>query len=218
MPVIKLRFMPLATVPVEQAQNAIAAALNGRSNTLRHRIEHNSVIRPELLPRYGELGIIPVLFGPYPLCNPFGPPPPAEYQAWEWPYRALFDANPGLPIAWHGDDPFFGRIRPLDDFYSLITRNEVGLDGQICEGQAWQQQHTITPKEALEMMTVNAAFALHRESEVGALTPNKYADLIILSANPLAGDPAAILEMDVLLTMVGGRVEFCAPDYAEICP
>lgn len=203
---------------VEQAQNAIGAALNGGPNTQRHRIEHNSVIRPELLARYGELGIIPVLFGPYPLCEPFGPPPPSEYQSWEWPYRALLDANPGLPIAWHGDDPFFGRIRPLDDLYSLVTRNEIGKDGQICEGQAWQAQHTITIEEALPMMTINAAYALFRDEEVGRLLAGKYADFIVLSDNPLRVDPQAIPQINVLLTVVGGRVEYCAPDQESICP
>ncbi len=203
---------------VEQAQNSIATALNGQPNKLRHRIEHNSVIRPDLLRRYGELGIIPVVFGPYPLCNPFGPPPPPQYQAWEWPYRVLIDANPGLPIAWHGDDPFFGRIRPLDDLYSLITRNEVGEDGQICAGQPWQQQHVVTVQEALEMMTINAAYALKRENEVGSMIPGKYADLIVLSDNPLIAHPSALLETEVLLTLVGGRVEYCAIGHEAICP
>jgi predicted amidohydrolase YtcJ len=36
---------------VEEAQNAIAFALNGQPNTYRHRIEHNATIRPELMPR-----------------------------------------------------------------------------------------------------------------------------------------------------------------------
>jgi predicted amidohydrolase YtcJ len=203
---------------IEQAQNAIATALDGEPNSLRHRIEHNSVIRPDLMPRYGEIGIIPVLFGPYPLCEPFGPPPPPEYQSWEWPYRALFDANPGLPIAWHGDDPFFGRIRPLDDLYSLITRNEIGKDGQLCEGQAWQDQHTLTATEALKMMTINAAYALARDEEVGMLTPGKYADLLILSDNPLEVDAEAIPQIEVWLTMVGGRVEFCHDSQQALCP
>ncbi len=203
---------------VEQAQNAIAAALDGEPNTLRHRIEHNSVIRPELTPRYGEIGIIPVLFGPYPLCEPFGPPPPPEYQSWEWPYRALFDANPGLPIAWHGDDPFFGRVRPLDDLYSLITRNEIGKDGQICTGQDWQARHILSVEEALSMMTINAAYALVRDAEVGSLTPGKYADLIILSDNPLQVDPETMPQMAVWLTMVGGGMEFCATDHEDLCP
>lgn len=203
---------------VEQAQNAIANALNGQPNSFRHRMEHNSVIRPELLSRYGEIGIIPVVFGLYPSCNPFGPPPPPEYQAWEWPTRALLDANPGLPVAWHGDDPFFGRIRPLDDLYSLLTRADVDAEGTICPAPDWHQAHTLTAAEALPMMTINAAYALFRDEEVGSLEPGKYADLIVLSGNPLTAVPDTLLEMDVLLTIVGGRVEFCAPDQEDLCP
>jgi predicted amidohydrolase YtcJ len=37
----------------------------------------------------------------------------------------------------------------------------------------------------------------------------KYADLIVLADNPLAIAPEALVTLDVQLTMVGGRVEFC---------
>lgn len=202
---------------VEQAQNAIAYALDGQPNRLRHRIDHNSVIRPELLSRYGEIGIIPVVFGLYPHCSTFGPPPPLAYQAWEWPTRALLEMNPGLPVAWHGDDPFFGRVRPLDDLYGLITRNDVDMDGNVCPAPDWHQAHTLTVADALPMMTINAAYALFRDEEVGSLEVGKYADLIVLPGNPLTAVPEALLEMDVLLTMVGGRVEYCTPDAADLC-
>lgn len=203
---------------VEQAQNAIATALGGQPNSYRHRIDHNSVIRPDLLPRYGEIGIIPVVFGLYPSCNPFGPPPPPEYQSWEWPTRALLDTNPGLPVAWHGDDPFFGRVRPLDDLYSLLTRADVDAEGAVCPAPDWHQAHTITAAEALPMMTINAAYALFRDEEVGSMAVGKYADLIVLPDNPLTVTPGALVTMDVLLTMVGGRVEFCAADHLDLCP
>lgn len=203
---------------IEQAQNGIAAALDDQPNTYRHRIDHNSVIRPDLLARYGKIGIVPVIFGPYPLCEPFGPPPPAEYQAWEWPWRALLEANPGLPVAWHGDDPFFGRVRPLDDLYGLVTRNEIGTEGQICTAPEWQQMHTLTVDQALPLMTINSAYALFRDTEVGSLEPGKYADLIILSDNPATAEPETILEINVWLTMVGGRVEYCAPNHEDVCP
>jgi predicted amidohydrolase YtcJ len=38
----------------------------------------------------------------------------------------------------------------------------------------------------------------------------KYADLIVLPDNPLAVAPERLVEMEVQLTMVGGRVAFCA--------
>jgi predicted amidohydrolase YtcJ len=194
---------------IAQAQTAIATALAGQPNIYRHRIEHNSVISPDLLPRYGEIGVIPVVFGMVAICNPFGPPPPTQYQAWEAPNRALLDANPGLPVAWHGDDPFFGRIRPLDDLFSLVTRADVDSDGNVCPAPDWLQTHAVTVEEALRMMTIHSAYALFRDEEVGSLVVGKYADLIVLSGNPLTNDPAKLLEMEVVLTMVGGRVEYC---------
>jgi predicted amidohydrolase YtcJ len=203
---------------VEQAQNAIAAALDGGSNVYRHRIEHNSVIRPELLPRYGEIGIVPVIFGLYPLCNPFGPPSPPEYRAWEWPYRDLLEANPGLPVAWHGDDPFFGRVRPLDDLYSLVTRVEIDAEGQVCQPPDWLAEQTISAADALPMMTRHAAYAMFREEEVGSLRPGKYADLIVLSGDPLSVSPETLPDLEVWLTMVGGRVEYCSPKQGWLCP
>ncbi len=203
---------------VEQAQKAIEAALGGEANILRHRIEHNAVIRPELLARYGEIGIVPVVFGLYPTCEPFGPPPPEAYQSWEWPWRALLEANPDLPVAWHGDDPYSGRVRPLDDLYSLLTRDGVGSDGSICPAPAWQKQHVITAEEALSMMTINAAYALFRDDEVGSLEAGKYADLIVLSDNPLAAVPEEIPGMAVWMTMVGGRPAFCATGQEAVCP
>jgi predicted amidohydrolase YtcJ len=51
---------------VEQAMNAIEAALKGRRNELRHRIEHNAVVRPEMAPRYGQIGILPTFSGRMP--------------------------------------------------------------------------------------------------------------------------------------------------------
>jgi predicted amidohydrolase YtcJ len=203
---------------VEQAQNSIAAVLNGGANDNRHRIDHNAVIRPDLMGRYGEIGIIPVIFGMLPICKPWDPFPPPEFQSWDHPNRALLEANPGLPIAWHGDDPFAGRVRPLDDLYSLVTRNDVGEEGQVCEPPAWHLAEAIPAAEALPMMTRNSAYALFRDEEVGSLSPGMYADLIVLSGNPLDVTPAQIKELEVWLTMVGGRVEYCAAGHETGCP
>ncbi|MFN2136003.1 MAG: amidohydrolase family protein, partial [Candidatus Promineifilaceae bacterium] len=125
---------------------------------------------------------------------------------------------PGLPVAWHSDDPFFGRVRLLDDLYSLVTRNEVGEDGRLCEAPSWQKQHTITAVEALHMMTTGAAYALFRDEEVGRLAPGYYADLIILSDNPLTINPKSIPEMNVWMTMAGGLTAHCAPGQESLCP
>lgn len=203
---------------VEQAQNAIELALAGLPNSHRHRIDHNSVVRPDLLSRYSDIGIVTVIFGTYPVCNPFGPPPPDEYEAWEWPWRALLEANPGLHIAWHGDDPWSGPISPIFELYTMVTRNDIGDDGQLCEPPDWLKNNTLTAAQVLPMMTIESAYALFRDEEVGSLKPGKFADLIVLSGNPLDAEPEAIREIEVWLTLVGGRVEYCAPGQARFCP
>lgn len=114
---------------IDNAQRAIAAALDGTPNTLRHRIDHNAIVTPELLPRYGEIGIVAVTFAYFPTCGE---------TAWTdfWKdygegWRALLDANPGAHIAWHGDDPFVTPLNPLLDLFSLATRKDVGPGGEL---------------------------------------------------------------------------------------
>jgi predicted amidohydrolase YtcJ len=58
--------------------------------------------------------------------------------------------------------------------------------------------------EALRAVTIDAAWQVHHEADRGSLEPGKLADLIVLSGDPL-GDPAAIRDIEVLETVVGGR-------------
>jgi predicted amidohydrolase YtcJ len=209
---------------IEQVQNAIAAALDGQPNTMRHRIEHNGVLRPDLMPRYSEIGIVPLIFGEYPMCVGSGAGRryryvvPVEYQTWEWPWRELLDANPGLPFAWHGDDPPIPPLDPIIDLYGFVTRGGIAEDGSICEPPDWFAANAITVEEALRIMTMGSAYALFRDEEVGSLEPGKLADLIVLSENPVTVNPDHIKDIKVLATMVGGRVEYCAPGHEILCP
>jgi predicted amidohydrolase YtcJ len=209
---------------IEQAQVAIAAALEGQPNSLRHRIEHNAVLRPDMMVRYSETGIIPVIFGNFPTCVKLGGSSkfryaiPVEYQTWEWPWRELLDANPGLPIAWHGDDPPLPPLDPIIDLYGFVTRREIAEDGSICEPPDWLAANTITVEEALRLMTMGSAYALFRDEEVGSLAPGKLADLIVLSENRVTVNPDRVKDIEVLMTMVGGRVEYCAGGHETLCP
>jgi predicted amidohydrolase YtcJ len=209
---------------VEQAQMAIAAAVDGQPNTLRHRIEHNAVLRPDMMGRYSEIGIVPLIFGRYGTCAKLGDTSkfkyvvPSEYQSWEWPWRELLDANPGLPIAWHGDDPPIPPLDPIVDLYSFVTRRDIAEDGSICEPPDWLAANAITVDEALRLMTMGSAYALFRDEEVGSVTPGKLADLIVLSENPVAVNPGRIKDLQVLMTMVGGLAEYCAPGHEILCP
>jgi predicted amidohydrolase YtcJ len=210
---------------IEEAQNAIQAALAGQPNTYRHRIEHNAVLRPELIPRYSQIGIIPVIFGAFPTCvytqntGQFKYITPPEYRNWEWPWRPLMDANPDLPIAWHADFPVYGTISPMVNLYGLVTRKSFAEDGvTICEPPDWAADDRLSVDESLPLMTRNSAYALFRDQEVGILKAGMYADMIILSENPLTVEADTLKDISVVMTMVGGKLEYCAEGNETLCP
>jgi hypothetical protein len=210
---------------VEQTQNAIAAALNGQPNTLRHRMDHNGVVRPELMSRYSEIGIVPVIFGAYATCirtagsTQFKYLLPESVGTWEWPWRQLLDANPGLPIAWHID---YGPNHNLNAMYILwgfMTRDAISEeDDSRCVAPDWLKGGAIRADEALPIMTINSAYALFMDDDVGSLEPGKLADMIILSADPLHAETDAVKDIQVLMTMIGGKVEHCAAGSEALCP
>ena len=214
---------------VENALDAIESVLAGAPNHLRHRIEHNMFIRPELMGRYGEVGAVPVIWGSE-ACyirntshrdsegrptHRWGGP---ESHPWINAWRSLLDANPDLPVAFHSDMSW-GEPGPVAYLYSLTTRNEVFLeDFPICEAPDWLKEEAITVEEALRTMTTGAAYALHMEERVGSLSPGKLADLVVLSDDPLEVDAESLHRLEVLVTMVGGQVEHCARSAESLCP
>lgn len=208
---------------IEQALNAIDNALGGHPNTYRHRIEHNAVVRPDLIPRYSEVGAVPILFGSFPTCFRLGETSqfkyaiPEEFKTWEWPWREVIEANPDVIFAWHGDTPTF-EFDPIRNLYGFLTRRDFAPDGSLCEPPDWLVANTIPVETALRLMTINSAYALFRDKDIGSLREGKYADLILLSDNPLTMEPNTLIDLEVWLTMVNGKVEYCAPGHENLCP
>jgi predicted amidohydrolase YtcJ len=201
---------------VVQALNALEFALDGQSNTPRHRMEHVSVIPSGQIQRFGELGIIPVLIGQYPNCSPYGPPLPEGYREMEWPWRALRDANPDLPIAWHSDVPF-QTGNPFVHLLGFVTRLDR-TGPAVCPPDDWLRDDTLSVEEALSIMTIQSAHALSRDDEAGSLAPGKLADLIVIANNPLEAESNQLSDNRVLLTVVGGQTEYCRATDADLCP
>jgi hypothetical protein len=56
------------------------------------------------------------------------------------------------------------------------------------------------------MHTSSAARCAFEEGVKGSVTPGKLADLVVLSEDPTAVDPARIKDIDVEMTIVGGEV------------
>jgi predicted amidohydrolase YtcJ len=200
------------------AMTAIALALDGHPNSLRHRIEHSSFIRPDQIAFYRTAGIVPTGWAVSTCAVNAGlstiSVSPPEVYGWVYPWRSMLAA--GLPLAWHSDWPFRGA-NVLRHLYGLVTAKAVDTDGSVCEPPAFLAAETITVRQALRMMTLSSAYALGQDSAIGSLERGKLADLIVLSDDPLAVAPDDLKDIVVRATTVGGKNRFCAADSAWLC-
>ena len=221
----------LGDLAVENSLDAFDNLLSGNENVLRHRMEHNMYIRPELLSRYGDLGIVPVIWDSKACLieNALSVHPSKAIgtnnyflekasHSWINPWRSLMDANPGLNIAYHGDESW-GISTPFLDLYSLVTRNEILLFDQeyVCEATEWLEEESLSVEEALRIMTMGSAYSLFMEEHIGSLEKGKFADFIVASDDPLEVKAEQLKGIKVLLTFVGGKAEHCAEGYTGYC-
>ncbi|MDK2980007.1 MAG: hypothetical protein PWQ55_354 [Chloroflexota bacterium] len=215
----------LGDVAIDTNLDALEMVLDGGPNTFHHRMEHNTLIRDDMFTRFGEIDPVAVIFGYYLTCffseenDEYRYRVPEEYSQMEWAYRKLIDANPDVHFAWHSDSPGISpNPEPMKNIFGFVTRRELKVDGTFCEPPDWGADDLLTIDEALEFMTIGSAYAIRRDHELGSLEAGKLADVIILSDNPTKVDDESILDIQVLMTMVGGKVEYCMPGNSQYCP
>jgi len=164
----------------------------------RHRLEHNAAITQEQLARARALGLTPsffidhVYFYGSALPDLVGEERAARFMPMAWALQA------GHRATLHTDNPAT-PIGPFRALRTAVTRTPRGADAPL--GAAQQ----ISIEEGLRAMTINAAWQLFEEDERGSLTPGKAADLVWLSENPLAVEPARLEEIQVRGTWIEGQ-------------
>ena len=100
----------------------------------------------------------------------------------------------------------YGHAEQIGDRIE-IARAATGLgDAHELAGEPGRARHYWT--EALRAYTKDAAYAAFREGDLGTLEAGKLADLVVIDRNIVEGDPDAIADAKVELTMVGGRIVY----------
>jgi len=206
---------------IETALNAIEQALDGRSNDrYRHQIQHGTMLRPDQVQRYTRLGILAGVGGSFNTCEQdwyieaFGP----ERYTWAVNRYALFGlgvhAYATADFGW-GWDPYAPGAEQLLSrprmIWSLVTRQQWRRDGPPCQPQPWVAAPQVSVRQALRWLTIEPAYAVGQENMLGSLKPGKFADMVILSGNPLTVPTDALPDLRVLTTIIGGKVEYTAP-------
>jgi adenine deaminase len=73
-------------------------------------------------------------------------------------------------------------------------------------GRVAGPEQRVTAEQALRGVTIEAAYSLKLEDEIGTIAPGKRANLTILAENPLTVPPERIKDIKVWGTVMEGRV------------
>mgnify|MGYP001963017803 FL=1 len=165
----------------------------------RHRIEHCSLVNPDLLRRIKATGSIPTPFYTYVHYHGnkwvyYG----EEKMKWMFAHKSFLDY--GIPVA-PASDYTPGPYEPLMGIQSMVTRKDW-------MGRVWGPNQRISVDEALKICTMNGAYASFEENIKGSITTGKLADFVILAEDPHDVDPNQIKNIEIVRTVVGGTTMY----------
>ncbi len=168
----------------------------------RFRIEHAQHLTPSDIPRFARLGVIPSM-QPYHAIDDgrWAETYIGRRIETTYAFRSLLDAGARLVF---GSDWFVAPPTPLEGIYAAVTRRT--LDGRNPDG--WVPAQKISVEDALRAYTVDAAWASFEESQKGVLAPGRLADFVVLERNLFEIPAEEIGDVQVMTTVVGGRVVF----------
>ena len=172
---------------------------------LMHRIEHLALPTRAQVTQAARLGVgvamqtvfLPAMGATYRRYLP------DEYVPRAYPAREALDA--GLPFALSTDAPVVPDDNPLIGLKAAVDR----LDHR---GEALGPTQAITIEEALHAYTMGGAILSGDSANRGSLTPGKWADMIVLSGDPLATPTEELLSLRVEETYVAGMQVYRAED------
>ena len=198
---------------VHEALNAIEAArMAYPDSSTRYAICHIEVITDQDLPRFAELDVIAQSTPLWASYDTYGEQFVSEDQFNRfWRFGSLKEL--GVRLTWGSDFPASGAgMLGMSPIYQM----EIGHTRQF----AGEPDAPIQPREServdvatmIRGYTIDAAYQLHMEDEIGSIEVGKKADLVVLDQNLFEIDAYEIHKTAVLLTMLDGEIVFEVDD------
>ena len=186
--------------------------VNGPREDRRFAIIHNQVLAgPETAERQARMGIIAEM-QPYHTIDDMRwmEERIGERARWAYAFRTLHDAGVLLSFGsdWPGTNASWYTVNPLHGIYAAVTRET--LDGTPDGG--WFPEERIDVETALRAYTVNNAWVGLMEDELGRVKEGFRADLAVLDRNPFEVEPGELQEIEVVMTVVDGRIVYRRPE------
>lgn len=104
----------------------------------------------------------------------------------------------GISYSYHSDMP----MAPADPLFLMWC----GVNRVTTSGRVAGENQRVSREGALKAVTIEAAYSLKMENELGSIVSGKLANLTILDDNPVTCDPMKIRDIGVWGTVHEGRV------------
>ena len=104
----------------------------------------------------------------------------------------------GVRFTMHSDCPM-GPIEPLLAVTNATTRKTI-------DGETLAPEQQVSVEAALRAVTIDAAWSLRLDNEIGSIAVGKKADFVVLEKNPFDVRPSRIRDIEIWGTVYEGRV------------
>jgi predicted amidohydrolase YtcJ len=194
---------------VHESLNAIEAAQKAHPDSqTRYTLCHIQVITDQDLPRFAELNVIAQSTPLWASYDTYGKQFVSDDQFKRfWRFGGLEES--GARLTFGSDFPASGAgtlgLSPLVQIEIGHTRQNPGEPGAPVQPR---ESERLSVEALVRGFTIDAAYQLHLENEIGSIEAGKKADLVVLEKDIFAIDPYDLHDTRVLMTLLGGRVVY----------
>lgn len=184
----------------ETVIEAIEELHSDEPNTLfRHSLEHNQLVTENQLARMKKQNIV---------CNFF-----INHIYYWGDVHAKYTVGPNdikrmnplrsakyhdVRFSVHSDFPVT-EVNPLFSAWVACNRKSVG-------GNIYGEDQCLTVDEALHAVTIDAAWLLGQEDNIGSIEVGKWADFVVLDDEPTEDKKETLKDINIITTILGGKV------------